>query len=64
MKSLKYETIDTSVVAVIWSLSQFADHGRLPVMRGIAVSNHDIELTSEIHYKTSKYISRPTSLMP
>ena len=58
------ETINTSVVAVVWGLSQFANHGRFSVMRGIAVPNHDIELTSEIHYKTSKYTSRPTSSMP
>jgi len=60
----RYETIDTSVVAVVWRLSEFANHSRLSVIGGIAVPNHIIKLTSEIHYKTSKCGSHPTSSTP
>lgn len=52
----------TSVVAVIWSFSCFANHGSFPVIDRIVVSNQVIILTSEIRCKTSKYTYHPTSL--
>ena len=64
MMASGYKNVDTSVVAVVWSLSYFTYHSRLSVMGGIAVPGHVIELTSEIHYKTSKYASHPTSSTP
>lgn len=61
---LRYRTTSTSVVAVIWSLSHFMNHGGFSSIGGIVVTNQFIVRTSEIRYKTSKYGSHPTSLTP